>query len=85
MVREIASAVKVETDLLFGHARAAQERRMMLAFRAINGWDLEILRAERENQKVPVAFSIEARSIGLLIDLAIRRLDRPGSVGVDTL
>lgn len=48
-MRTIPEAVKVETDNTFGNSTADQERRFRIAFRALNGWDLDRMKAEREN------------------------------------
>lgn len=51
-MRNIPEAVRIETDNTFGNSTADQERRFRIAFRALNGWDLGRMKAERENYVV---------------------------------
>lgn len=48
-MRTIPEAVKIETDNTFGRSNDDQQRRFLIAFRAVNGWDLGRMKAEREN------------------------------------
>jgi hypothetical protein len=48
-MRTIPEAVKLETDNTFGRSNDEQQRRFLIAFRAVNGWDLDRMKAEREN------------------------------------
>lgn len=48
-MRHIPEAVKLETDNTFGRSNDEQQRRFLIAFRAVNGWDLDRMKAEWEN------------------------------------
>lgn len=51
-MRVIPNAVIIEVDDSFGNGQDDKRRRFALAFRAVNSWDLDRLRAKRENVHV---------------------------------
>ncbi len=57
-VREIPGAIEIEVDNIFGDDPEDQERRFRLAFHAINGWDLDQIKAMRENKSAQARRSI---------------------------
>ncbi len=48
-IPEAADVIEFAVDDIFGTSSGDRERRFIITFRAVNGWDLDRLKAEREN------------------------------------